>query len=207
MTAHEPDTDELLAQAGQGDDSARGRLLDRHRRRLRGMVAVRMDPRLAARVDPSDLVQETLAEAHRRLEEYMHDRYLPFYPWLRQIAMDRLIDLHRRHVRAQKRAVGREQQGGLFLSDESMLQLSRRLAASSSTPSARMRREDQRLRLRAALEQLAERDREVLVLRHLEQMPPREIAAVLHISESAVYTRHLRALERLRRKLETVNED
>jgi len=202
MDAHEPDTDHLLAGASRGDASARGRLLERHRGRLRGMVALRLDPRLAARVDPSDLVQETLAEAHRRLDDYLRTRPLPFYPWLRQIAADRLADLHRRHVRSRKRTVAREEPGGLRLADGSELELARRLASSVSAPSARLRREDRLRRLRSALAALPGRDREVLVLRHLEQMPPREIAAVLGISEGAVYTRHLRALERLRRLLD-----
>src|SRR5947209_19815970 len=98
MDVQTPDTDQLLAAARTGDASARGRLLEHHRHRLRGMVALRLDPRLAARVDPSDLVQETLAVAHRRLDDYLRDRPLPFYPWLRQIAADRLADAHRRHV-------------------------------------------------------------------------------------------------------------
>lgn len=206
MAPGEPDTEQLLAAARDGDESARGRLLDRHRQRLRGMVAVRMDPRLAARVDPSDLVQETLAVAHCRLDDYLKRKPLPFYPWLRQIAVDRLVDLHRRHVRAGKRAVGREGRGGLFLSDESMLELGRRVAGSRSTPSSRLRRDDRRLRLKTAMDQLSDRDREVLVLRYLEQMPPHEIAAVLDVSEAAVYTRHVRALERLRRLLDPSEE-
>jgi RNA polymerase sigma-70 factor (ECF subfamily) len=207
MELREPDTDELLAEAASGDAAARGRLLDRHRRRLRGLFAVRMDPRLAARVDPSDLVQETLAEAHRRLEEYLRERPLAFYPWLRQLALDRLIDLHRRHVRSGKRAVGREDPGGLFLSDDSLLELSRRLAGSGSAPSARLRREERRRRLQAALDQLGPRDREILVLRYLEQLRPRDIAAVLGVNEAVVYTRHLRALERLRRLLGPTDEE
>jgi RNA polymerase sigma-70 factor (ECF subfamily) len=201
MDPHDLDTDQLLARAKAGDASARGRLLERHRGRLRGMVALRLDPRLAARVDPSDLMQETLAVAHRRLDDYLRDRPLPFYPWLRQIAADRLAELHRRHVVSRKRTVAREEPGGLRLADGSDLELARRLASSVSAPSARLRRDDRLRRLRSALTALSERDREVLVLRHLEQMPPREIAAVLGISEGAVYTRHLRALERLRRQL------
>jgi len=198
----DPDTDQLLARAGTGDAAARGRLLERHRGRLRGMVALRLDPRLAARVDPSDLVQETLAVAHRRLDDYLRDRPLPFYPWLRQIAADRLADVYRRHVGSRKRTVAREEPGGLPLADGSQLELARRLVGSVSAPSARLRRDDRLRRLRSALAALPDRDREVLVLRHLEQMPPREIAAVLGISEGAVYTRHLRALERLRRLLD-----
>jgi RNA polymerase sigma-70 factor (ECF subfamily) len=201
MNHPEPDTDQLLARADHGDAAARGPLLERHRGRLRGMVALRMDARLASRVDPSDLVQDTLAEAHRRLDDYLRDRPLPFYPWLRQIAADRLADLHRRHVRSRKRTVTREEPDAPPLTDRSEWELARRLAGSVSAPSARLRREDRLQQLHEALARLPERDREVLVLRHLEQMPPREIAAVLGVTEGAVYTRHLRALERLRRLL------
>src|SRR5690242_20250930 len=102
---HEPDTDELIRLARRGDASARDRLLARHRPRLRRMIRLRFDRRLVTRVDPSDVVQETLAEAARRLEEYLHRPPLPFYPWLRQIALDRLLDLRRRHLRARKRSV------------------------------------------------------------------------------------------------------
>src|SRR4051794_25150155 len=87
-----PDTDQLLADAGRGDADARGRLLERHRPRLRRMVALRLDRRLAARADPSDVVQEALLEAAARLDEYLRSRPIPFYPWLRRIAWAPLAD-------------------------------------------------------------------------------------------------------------------
>jgi RNA polymerase sigma-70 factor (ECF subfamily) len=198
MTAsHEPDTDQLLDRAGRGDPAARQQLLVRHRPRLQQMIAVRMDRRLSARIDPSDVVQETLAEAVQQLSDYLRHRPLPFYPWLRQLACDRLAELHRRHVQARKRSVTREEPAPP-LPDESVLELAGRLLARGSSPSARLVRQELCGRVRAALEQLAAHDREVLVLRHLEQLSTREIAAVLGITEGAVYTRHLRALERLR---------
>src|SRR3954454_9926595 len=103
------DTEHLLNQAAHGDATARDRLLDRHRDRLKRMVAVRADPRLAARVDPSDVVQETLTEAAGKLDRSLAARPLPFYPWLRQLALERLATLHRRHVRAGRRSVAREE--------------------------------------------------------------------------------------------------
>ncbi len=196
-----PDTDELLARTGRGDGAARSQLLDRHRGRLRRMVAVRLDPRLAARVDPSDVVQETLAEAHRRLDDYLAARPVPFYPWLRQLAQDRLTDLHRRHVRAARRAVGREEPTGPALSDDSVAELTHRLAAPAPGPSEAAHRREQAALLRAALARLPDTDREVLILRHLELLAPREIADVLGVSQAVVYTRHLRALRRLRSAL------
>jgi RNA polymerase sigma-70 factor (ECF subfamily) len=202
MNHHGPDTDDLLAQVEQGNQSARGRLLDRHRPRIRAMLAVRMDPRLQARIDPSDLVQETMTEAHKRLDAYLRNRPLPFYPWLRQIAIDRVIAEHRRHIRADKRAVGREVHSALDLTNQSTAALARRLASSASAPSARLRREDNRQRLRAALERLSQRDREILVLRYLEELPTHHVAAILGITVRAESMRHLRALERLRRSLQ-----
>ncbi len=92
----EDDTDVLVGQARDGDPHARELLLDHCRSRLRRMVAARLDPRLAARVDPSDVVQETLAEADRKLDAYLRDIPLPFFPWLRRLAWERLAKLHYR---------------------------------------------------------------------------------------------------------------
>src|SRR5436309_11692394 len=111
-TRSSPDTEELLDAVSRGDVKARGQLLERHRPRLRRMVAIRFDRRLAARVDPSDVVQESLAEAAARLSDYVRTRPLPFYPWLRRIAADRLADAGRRHLRAGRRSVGREEAEG-----------------------------------------------------------------------------------------------
>src|SRR4051794_21065968 len=94
-----PDTDQLLDEASRGDGAARGRLLERHRPRLRRMVALRLDRRLAARLDPSDVVQEALVEAAARLDEYLRDRPIPFYPWLRRLAWVRMTDAFRGHLR------------------------------------------------------------------------------------------------------------
>jgi RNA polymerase sigma-70 factor (ECF subfamily) len=203
----EPDSEELLRQAAEGDAAARDRLLARHRARLRAAVAVRLDRRLLPRVDPSDVVQETLAEAARRLPDYLCDRPLPFYPWLRQLALERLIDLHRHHVRAGKRSVQREERALPPLPDESAAALLQRLFGRGSSPSARLQRREVTQRVQAALQQLSERDRELLVLRHLEQLPTRDVASVLGLSEGAVKMRLLRALERLRALLEDLEED
>jgi RNA polymerase sigma-70 factor (ECF subfamily) len=197
MTRLEPDTEELLAQASRGNSTARSQLLAQHRGRLRQMVAARMDRRLAARFDPSDVVQEVLLQADRHLADYLEHRPIPFYPWLRQFAVNHLIDLHRRHLKAGRRSVTREEMPSPRLPDESADELVERLFARDSSPSARLEREEVRQQVRQALEQLPERDRELLVLRHLERLSTAEIAAVLGVSEATVYTRHLRALKRL----------
>src|SRR5579864_1594837 len=130
MPHSQPDTDELLHQAGRGDNAAREELLMRHRQRLRRMIAVRMDRRLAGRVDPSDLVQEALMDAHRKLSDYIRKRPLPFYAWLRRLAWERLVQLHRRHLQAGRRSVLREEQPPL--PDESAVALVERLQGASS---------------------------------------------------------------------------
>jgi RNA polymerase sigma-70 factor, ECF subfamily len=196
------DTDWLVEQARSGDAEARKRLMERHRTRLRQMVSLRLDPRLAARVDPSDVVQEALAAAYPRLDAYLQDPPLPFYPWLRQFAWDCLLQLHRRHVKARRRSVTREEVWQPGLSSESVLRLSRRLIALGSSPSNHVIREELRDRLQAALVKLSPNDREILVMRNLEQMSAAEIAAVLGIKEGTVRVRHLRALERLRALLD-----
>jgi len=195
MTRCQPDTEELLRRAAGGDDGARQQVLMRHQQRLRQMVAVRMDRRLAARVDPSDLVQEALMDAHQKLSDYIRKRPLPFYPWLRRLAWERLVQLHRRHLHAGRRSVLRE--AGPALPDESAAELADRLGGQTSSLGGRAVRQELRDRLRTALAQLGDRDRAVLVLRYLEQLSTADIAAVLGISPGAVRVRHTRALTRL----------
>jgi RNA polymerase sigma-70 factor (ECF subfamily) len=196
--ASNPDTDQLLDGVECGDNHARAQLLKRHRRRLVELVAQRMDRRLAARLDPSDVVQEALLVANDRLPDFARDRSVPYYVWLRQLTLERLVDQYRRHIRAKVRSVRREEVEVSRLPEESMAQLAERLVGHASNPSARLRRQDTGRVIRQALARLSERDREILTLRHLEQLSVREIASVLNISESAAKVRHVRALERLR---------
>jgi RNA polymerase sigma-70 factor (ECF subfamily) len=192
------ENDELLAQAELGDSAARQQLLEMHRPRLRLMVAVRLDRRLSARVDPSDVVQDALTEANQALDEYLKERPLPFYPWLRRFAWKRLVDLHRRHVVARRRTVTREESLDPGLPDHSAVALADNLMASDTSPSRHVLRDELVERVQSALGLLDARDREVLVLRYLEQLTTAEIAAVLGIGVGAVKMRHLRALQRLR---------
>jgi RNA polymerase sigma-70 factor (ECF subfamily) len=190
------DTEMLLERVARGDAIARQQLLARHHDRLKRMVALRLDRRLAARVDPSDIVQESLAEAHQRLSDYVRDRPLPFYAWLRQFAWERVAKEYERHVRAQRRSVTRE--AAPPLPDESVGQLAQRLIASATSPSRHLLRAELRDRVRAALSCLKPHDREMLVLRYLEGLSNAEAAAVLGLAENTAGMRHLRALERLR---------
>lgn len=198
MPAAEPDTDQLLDLVAAGDRPARSRLLDRHRHRLRNLIAMRLDSQLAARVDPSDVVQESLVEADRRLGGFLSRRPMPFYLWLRELTLQRLVDLHRWHVRSQKRSVRREEARLAFLSDASVRELAARVVDPASGPRNRLEMKQAEQRVHQALLDLADIDREVLVLRHLEQLSVKEIAAVLKITPGAVKLRHVRALQRLR---------
>jgi RNA polymerase sigma-70 factor (ECF subfamily) len=197
MSPTDPDTEHLLERLAGGDDTARGPLLERHRSRLRQMIALRLDGRLRARIDPSDVLQEALVEAAGKLSDYARRRPLPYYPWLRRLAWERLVHMYRRHVRAARRSVTREEQS-LPLPDASAVQLADRLTARGSSPSAALRHGELRDRLLAALARLGERDREVLVLRYLERLSTDELAAVLGLTAAGVKTRQLRALQRLR---------
>src|SRR5262245_10049046 len=137
-----PTDAELLERARGGDAPSRAELLARHRERRRKMIAVRMDRRLLPRLDPSHVVPDVLVAAHDQLDAYLQTQPLPFYPWLRQLAEDRLSTLFRRHVRAQKRSVSREECRVFALPDESLLELAGRLVVSGSTPSQRLQNEE-----------------------------------------------------------------
>ena len=198
--SEDPDVESLLSRARGGDRSAVGRLLERYRPRLRQMVAVHMDPCLAARVDASDVVQEALVVAAQRFPEYLREPPLPFYAWLRQIAWDRVLDAYRRHVRAGNRTVQREEKLGI--PDTSALELADRFAADSTSILKRLLRKELLARIQAALAGLNAHDREILILRYLEQLSTAETAAVLQISETAAKQRLLRAVQRLRQLLD-----
>ena len=192
-TPTQPDTDQLLASAAAGDTVAGDQLLQRHRDRLRGLISIRMDSRLAGRLDPSDVVQETLLVAHRRLPAYLQNRQVPFYPWLREIALNRLTDLYRRHVQAQFRSVDREEPAPP-INDRSAVLLAERLLAHQSSPSQPLLRDEAKRQVIDALKQLPERQREIVVMRHLEELSVAEIAGILDIPPGTVMSRHFRGL-------------
>jgi RNA polymerase sigma-70 factor (ECF subfamily) len=207
MYLPQEDTENLLRRAAAGESAAREGLLARHRDRLRQAIASRLDRRLAARIDASDIVQEALADAAHKFSDYLKHQPLPFYPWLRQLALERLIEMHRRHVQAQKRSVMREEAPVLAGADEVAREPADRLLATGGTPVGQLLRDELRRRVHEALARLPDRDREVLVLRHLDQLSTRETAAALQIAEGAVKVRHLRALRRFRDLMGGVAEE
>ena len=190
----DPEIERLLILAGQGDLEARGRLLSRFRDPLKSLAASRLDRRMASRLDPSDVAQDVLAEAGRRLAIYLRDRPLPFYAWLVQFARDRLIDARRRHLGAANRSVLRE---AMPPSDSACAAV-----ASDTGPVDRAIRRERQATVRSALDRLSASDRKILLLRHVEGLSVANSAIALCIGEEAVKSRHRRALERLRTLLE-----
>jgi RNA polymerase sigma-70 factor (ECF subfamily) len=189
----------LLEHAALDDPSAVDQLLARHREPLRRMIAVRLDRSLGRREDASDVVQGVLFEASRRLAEYLRNPALPFALWIRQIARDRLIDVHRRHRVAARRTIDRERPlaAGEFF-DRSSLDLAAKLRDQGPTPAAQAIRRELIERFQSALEELGDDDREILLLRHFEHSSSAEAARMLGLSEPAAGMRYLRALRRLR---------
>jgi RNA polymerase sigma-70 factor (ECF subfamily) len=179
---------------------------ERHRNRLRTVVRVRLDPRLAGRIDPSDVLQETYLEASARFDRYCEepseDRRMPFFLWLRFLAMQRLMILARRHLGTQARDPSCEVSiylpGSLADSRVSSVLLANQLLARQNSPSQSAARRERRDRLISALEQIPEIDREILLLRHFEELSNLEAARLLRLSPTATNNRYVRALRRLR---------
>jgi RNA polymerase sigma-70 factor (ECF subfamily) len=201
------ETDHLLRKAAAGDAAAIEQLLGRHRSRLRRMIALRLDDRLSARVDASDVVQEALVDASRKLAEYARDRPLPFYPWLHRLAAERLAAVHRRHRRSKARSVAREAADAFARPDSSIQLMIDSLVAKDTTPALALLREERRRRVHAALQELAPTDREILMMHYLEELSFPEIAAILDIGGGAAKMRHLRALRRIRSLMESDGDE
>jgi RNA polymerase sigma-70 factor (ECF subfamily) len=202
MTGNSSETDELLGQAARGDQRGLGTLLGRHRDRLHRMVALRMDRRLQGRIDPSDVIQEAYLEASVRLDEYLRDPPMPFFLWLRFLAGQKLVTLHRHHLGVQMRAVGQEValcRGPL--PEASSAALAAHLLGHDTRASEAAIRAELKIRVQDGLNSMDPLDREVLALRHFEQLSRAEIAQVLGISENAAGKRYIRALERLKQIL------
>jgi RNA polymerase sigma-70 factor (ECF subfamily) len=193
-----PETVELLQKARQGDAAAVDQLLQRHREPVRRLIDLRIDPAIAARLDASDVVQEVLLEASRRLPEYLREGTMPFHLWIRHIAKDHIIDAHRRHRQAQRRAVDREQSlVPRHAPDQSSAELIQLLDPELTPASAAIRQEMER-RLHAAIATMDEDDRDILLMRHFEQLSNQEVAGALGLTEAAASMRYLRAVRRLR---------
>jgi RNA polymerase sigma-70 factor, ECF subfamily len=197
--ANSDEANSLVRQAAGGDEKAWERLMSDYRNRLRRIVAMRMDRRLQGRVDPSDVIQESYIEAARRLPEYVQNPPMPFFVWLRWLVGERLMEQHRRHLGAQARDASRDislYQGAF--PEASTADLAANLLGDPSGPSRAAIRVEQAVQLQAALDALDEIDREILVLRHFEQLSNGEAAEVLQLDKSATSKRYTRALVRLK---------
>lgn len=190
-------TQQLLRAAKAGDTSAVNELLERHRDSLRRMVQARLDRAVSRRVDASDVVQDVLLEAHGRLSDFIQNGSMPFHRWLRHLAKDRMIDVHRRH-HAHRRSVDREQAAQWSADVSSAFDVFAQISAHELTPAAASIRREIEARFLGALEQLDELDREILLMRHCEQLGNSEVAELLGLSQPAAGMRYLRALRRLR---------
>jgi RNA polymerase sigma-70 factor (ECF subfamily) len=205
MTAPETAEADLLIQAKAGDQQALAELFARYRDRLRRMVRLRLDRRMLGRIDPSDVLQDAYLDVARRFGEYAAAPRVPFYLWLRALAGQRLIDLHRRHLGAQMRDAGQEV--SLYrgaLPSASSASLAQHLLAGLTSPTQAAIRAEMQLRLQEAINGLAPIDREVVVLRHFEELSNAEAAEVLGLEPAAASKRYIRAIRRLKAVLDAV---
>jgi len=196
-------TDELLAQAKVGNELAVNELMDRHRQSLRQLVRMRLDQKIQRRIDVSDVVQDVLVEANRRLQNYLVDPVMPFHLWLRQIAKDRIIDAHRRHRVSARRSVDREQAVVAPRGyDQSSIQLMGLLGDDRLTPAAAALQQEMARKVEQAITKLEEKDCEIIVMRHYEHLTNQDIAQALGLTEPAASMRYLRAVRRLKTVLQ-----
>lgn len=196
----QPDSEEtrkLLDQIRTGDRQAFELLFRLHQPDLRRFIGLRLDPKLRARLDPSDVVQETHLDILQRLADFLERQPMPFRLWLRKTAYDRLLKIRRHHVGTARRSVEREAPLPLG----SSVSLGRQLLAGGSTPSERFDRGEIAKRVRQAVAQLPENDRELLIMRNFDGLSNLEAACILGIEPDAARKRHGRALLRLRQHL------
>ena len=199
MTADRRTNEELLDAARVGDEGALAALVERHRDRLERMVQLRMDRRLQGRVDPSDVVQDAYLAVRGKFPQYSVDSTLPFFLWLRLEVGQKLVAVHRFHLGTKMRAAGQEvalHRGAL--PQVTSLSLAEHLLGKLTTASHAAMRAELKLRVQEALNSMDPNDREVLILRHFEELSNAEAAQVLGIKPSAAVNRYVRALKRLK---------
>jgi RNA polymerase sigma-70 factor (ECF subfamily) len=205
MTDTEMTTDDLLRRAKAGETAALGELFAHYRDRLRQLVRLRLDRRVAGRLDPSDVLQAAYLDVARRFPEYAAAPTVSFYVWLRALTGQRLIDLHRQHLGAQMRDAGREV--SLYrgaLPQASSASLAQQMLAGLTSPTQAAVRAEMQIRLQDALNSMDPIDREVVVLRHFEELTNVEAAHVLGIDISTASKRYIRAIRRLKVILDNV---
>ncbi|WP_406698993.1 sigma-70 family RNA polymerase sigma factor [Singulisphaera sp. Ch08] len=205
MASDSSETQALILRVESGDDRALTELFARYRGRLRLMIKLRLDRRLQGRLDPSDVLQEAYIEVARRAQEYVGKPAMPVFLWLRWITGEKLLALHRRHLGAQIRNAGQEvslHRGSL--PQASSISLAAMLLGQLTSPTHAARRTEMQVRLQDVLNSLDPIDREVLTLRHFEELSNGETAQVLGLSKSAASNRYMRALLRLKESLSSI---
>jgi RNA polymerase sigma-70 factor, ECF subfamily len=199
MPGDSSDVEDLVKQAASGDPGSWAELMKRYRSRVRRMVSFRLDARLRGRVDPSDVVQDVCLEAWQHLGSYVKQPNTSFFLWLRAVAGHKLADVHRYHLGSRMRDARREV--SLFqgsLPGATSAALAAQLLGHLTRPSEAAVRAERKLRLQMALNAMDRIDREVLALRHFEQLTVSETAKILGIKEKAAGMRYVRALRRLK---------
>lgn len=205
MTSNDPDTLEDRAKAG--DVNALAELFEQSKPRLRRMIDLRMDERIHQRVDPSDVLQEAYVDLANQLPAYVEEPKIPFFIWMRRITGQRLGKVHRQHLDAAKRDAGREvslHRGPL--PQVTSFALASRLVGNVTAPVDRAVRAERQLKLEEAVNEMADEDREIIALRHFEEMTTTEVAAALGISEPAAGMRYLRAIRRLQKQFQDFDD-
>ena len=199
MNADTRTNDELLDAACHGDEGVLALLVERHRDRLERMVWLRMDRRLQGRVDPADVVQEAYLAIRGKFPQYSAGSALPFFLWLRLEVGQKLVDLHRYHLGTKMRDVGQEVSLHCGpLPQVTSQSLAEHLLGKLSTASKAAMRAEMKIRVQEALNSMDPNDREVLILRHFEELSNAETAQILGIKPSAAINRYVRALKRLK---------
>jgi RNA polymerase sigma-70 factor (ECF subfamily) len=199
------DDQAMIARLRVGGDQALADAMAEHAPRLRQIVELRVDPRLSGRLDPADVLQEAFLEARKRLGRYLDGSRVPVFVWLRGVVLDTLIDFHRRHLGAKKRDAGQEVSlHGPAAPQASSVALAAYLAGSLTSPSQAAIREETAGQIEVVLAGMDQIDREVLILRHFEQLTNDEVADVLGVKKAAASRRYMRALARFRTVLLTI---
>jgi RNA polymerase sigma-70 factor (ECF subfamily) len=191
------ETERLLERAAGGEREAFDKLFEMHRKSLKRLVSLRMDRRLNARLDPSDIVQDTQMVAFRRFQDFLQRRPMPFRLWLRKTAQQQVCDARRTHIERHRRSLLREEAG---LSRSSRL-IARGLLSANPSPLEKLARRELERRVAGAVAELSEADRETVIMRNVEGLTFEEIALVLDLQSAAVRQRYGRALIKLRTKL------
>jgi RNA polymerase sigma-70 factor (ECF subfamily) len=196
---------DLLVRIEGGDERAMTELFTRHRERLRQMIRLRLDRRLQGRIDSSDVLQDTYLEVARRAREYIAQPDVPPFIWLRYLTGQTLLALHRHHLKVHMRDAGQE----VSLRHRATPQansasLAEMLLGRLTSPSRAARRAEMQLKLQETLNAMEAFDREVLALRHFEELSNGEVAQVLGLSKTAASNRYIRALRRLKETLKGI---